>query len=78
MSYDRKEKIGLLATLKAYFANNEDIHATARSLYVHPHTVRYRLNKAGKLAKLDLSRSEDRFQLYLALKIADLIAMDTP
>lgn len=77
IEHDKKEKTGLLATLKAYFANNENIQATARALYVHPHTVRYRLNKAGKLAKLDLSRSEDRFQLYLALKIADLLPVNT-
>ena len=33
----------LLETLAAYFEHGSSIEATARALFVHPNTVRYRL-----------------------------------
>ncbi|HHY36755.1 MAG TPA: hypothetical protein GX518_03605, partial [Firmicutes bacterium] len=70
--YDEKQRANLLETLAAYFAHNEDVNATAAALFVHPNTVRYRLERAAKLLGRDLNWLEDRFQLYLALKIAGL------
>ena len=70
--YDKKQRANLLETLAAYFSHNEDINTTAEALFVHPNTVRYRLERAAKLLARDLNLAEDRFQLYLALKITSL------
>ncbi len=70
--YDQKQNTNLLETLDAYLSHNEDINDTAQALYVHPNTIRYRLERAAKLTGLNLNTSEHRFQIYLALKIASL------
>ena len=40
--------------------------------FVHPNTVRYRLERAAELLDCDLGSTDQRFQIYLALKIASL------
>ena len=39
----------LIETLAAYFDHGSSLEATARALFVHPNTVRYRLRQAGEL-----------------------------
>ena len=39
----------LIETLAAYFQHGSSIEATARALFVHPNTVRYRLRQAAEL-----------------------------
>ena len=70
--YDNEQNTDFIETLTAYFAHNEDINTTAKSLFVHPNTVRYRLERAAKILGRDLGTTDDRFQVYLALKIAGL------
>lgn len=71
-AYDQKQDTNLIDTLAAYFFHNEDINATAKTLFVHPNTVRYRLERAAELLGCDLGSTDQRFQIYLALKIASL------
>ena len=71
-AYDQKQDTNLIDTLAAYFFHNEDINATAKTLFVHPNTVRYRLERAAELLDCDLGSTDQRFQIYLALKIASL------
>ena len=68
----------LLGTLEAYFATDCSLDRTARSLYVHKNTVRYRLRKISKLTGLDLNKFEDRVLLYLALKAKSVVAQVPP
>ncbi len=70
--YDKKQSTNFIETLAAYFRHNEDINATAKALFVHPNTVRYRLERVAELLNCDLSSTDQRFQIYLALKIASL------
>ncbi|MGI6129749.1 MAG: PucR family transcriptional regulator [bacterium] len=71
-AYDDKQNTDFIATLHAYFFHNEDINNTAKALFVHPNTIRYRLERAAALLGLDLGSADHRFQIYLALKIASL------
>jgi hypothetical protein len=57
----------LVETLAGYFANGAGIEATARALFVHPNTVRYRLGQVGDLTGLTPSNSRDALTLQLAL-----------
>lgn len=51
--YDKSKKGYLLDTLTAYVEQNMQINAAADVLFQHPNTVRYRLEKAKKLLRLD-------------------------
>ena len=53
--------------VERYLADRGSVTASARALYVHPNTVRQRLERIERVANLDLS-SEDLLSLELALK----------
>jgi DNA-binding PucR family transcriptional regulator len=57
----------LIETLTAYFASGSSIEATARTLFVHPNTVRYRLKQAAELTGYTPSYARDAFTLEIAL-----------
>jgi hypothetical protein len=57
----------LIDTLTAYFQHGQSLEATARALYVHPNTVRYRLRQAADLTGLAATDSREGLTLQLAL-----------
>jgi hypothetical protein len=71
--YDEQYRTDLLATLRAYLANNCNMNATAAAVLAHRHTIAYRLERIKELSALDPSDSEDRERLGLGLKARELI-----
>jgi len=63
----------LLATLWSYLDNGRSLEATARELFVHPNTVRYRLKRVTELIGWDASRAREALVLQAAL-IVGMIA----
>ncbi len=61
------EKATLVETLSAYFEAGDSIEATARVLFVHPNTVRYRLKKAAELTGLSPTHPRHAFAYRIAL-----------
>lgn len=59
----------MLETLEAYFQCNANIRVTSELLFAHYNTIVYRLEKIESVLQVDLSRSETRLQLQLALKM---------
>ena len=57
----------LLVTLWAYLDNGRSLEATARELYVHPNTVRYRLKRVTELLGWDPTGAREAFVLHAAL-----------
>jgi len=57
----------LIETLSAYFERGSSIEATARHLFVHPNTVRYRLKQATTVTDLAATSPRDAFTLQIAL-----------
>lgn len=57
----------LIETLAAYFAHGSSIEATARALFVHPNTVRYRLRQVAELTGYAPGQPRDAFTLEIAL-----------
>ena len=51
--YDADNKANLEATARAYVQADMEIAATAKALYQHPNTVRYRLTKIQKLMQME-------------------------
>lgn len=69
LAYDRAHRTQLVRSLEAYLASDCNLQRAAERLYVHPKTMRYRLQRIRELAGLGLDRQEDRFNLQLALRI---------
>lgn len=74
LEYDGRNNTDLLRTLEVYLDEKESLIAAARRLYVHPNTVRYRIEKIREVLKVDLFASpEQRLSLHLALKCRHLL-----
>ncbi|GAB3588952.1 PucR family transcriptional regulator [Calidifontibacter terrae] len=54
------------------YLDDPNLEATARALFVHPNTVRYRLGKFTEDSGFDLADARDRFCVRLALMYARL------
>ena len=72
--YDEQYGSDLVATLAAWFEHDCSTVATAAAIFVHRHTVAYRLDRVKELSGLDPLRSEDRERLGLGLKAGRVIA----
>jgi hypothetical protein len=57
----------LIDTLTAYFQQGQSLEATARALFVHPNTVRYRLRQAAEVTGLSATHPREGLTLQLAL-----------
>jgi purine catabolism regulator len=71
--YDQEHDGELLPSLRAFLEHNARWEAAAAELYVHRHTLRYRVRKIEELTGRDLSSSHDRMEFWLALRARDLL-----
>lgn len=62
----------LLETLDAFFAAGGVLESTARALYVHPNTVRYRLKRVADVTGFTPADARDGFALRVALALGRL------
>jgi purine catabolism regulator len=67
IDYDRAKGADLLATLDAYLQHGGALTQAAATLFVHRHTLTYRLDKIERLCDLDLSAPLVRLNLQVAL-----------
>ncbi|MEP6758499.1 MAG: PucR family transcriptional regulator ligand-binding domain-containing protein [Actinomycetota bacterium] len=73
-TYDRDHNGELLPSLQAFLQHNARWETAAGELFVHRHTLRYRMRKVEELTGRDLSNSFDRMEFWLALRARDLQA----
>jgi GAF domain-containing protein len=71
LEYDRKRRTQLVATLERYLLDRRSVATTARALFIHPNTLRQRLDRIEQLSGLDLA-NEDLLSLELAVKLVRL------
>jgi DNA-binding PucR family transcriptional regulator len=64
----------LLETVRAVLAGGGNLEASARALFVHPNTVRYRLKRAAELTGLSATDPRGAWTLQVALTLAELDA----
>ena len=57
----------LIDTLSAYFDQGQSLEATARALFVHPNTVRYRLRQVAEVTGLAATHPREALTLQLSL-----------
>jgi len=76
--YDEAYGSELVATLETFLEHNGATGAAASALYVHRHTVTYRLERVKELSGLDPALSEDRERLGLGLKAYRILSPRLP
>jgi purine catabolism regulator len=73
-AYDRRHGGELIPSLRAFIERNARWETAAADLFVHRHTLRYRIRKVEELTGRDLSSARDRMEFFLALRARDLLA----
>jgi hypothetical protein len=68
----------LLTTLWAYLDNGRSLEATARELFVHPNTVRYRLKRVSEVIGYDATGARESLVLQSALILGSIADPDGP
>lgn len=68
LEHDRRTQSDLLTTLQEFLACDGSWSRAAEALHLHVNTVRYRIERIEQLTGRDLSRLEDRVDVFLALK----------
>jgi DNA-binding PucR family transcriptional regulator len=68
----------LLTTLWSYLDNGRSLEATARELFVHPNTVRYRLKRVSDVIGWDATGAREALILQSALIIGSMSDHEAP
>ncbi|GFN22128.1 CdaR family transcriptional regulator [Thermanaeromonas sp. C210] len=66
--YDKTHGTNYVEVLESFFQFNGDFQALAQHFYLHPNTLRYRLQKIGEILGLDIHSLESLSNLLVALK----------
>jgi sugar diacid utilization regulator len=74
--YDGDRHGELLPSLQAFLQHNARWEAAAADLFVHRHTLRYRMRKVEELTGRDITNALDRMEFWLALRARDLLGAD--
>jgi sugar diacid utilization regulator len=77
-AYDDQYETELVATVEAYLDNDGNVAATAKQLFTHRHTIRYRLERVKELCGHDVSATEGREKLGLGLKAMRVLGIASP
>ncbi|HEY1135184.1 MAG TPA: helix-turn-helix domain-containing protein, partial [Nocardioides sp.] len=64
-----EHRSALVETLTTFFGQRASIEATARALFVHPNTVRYRLAQVAEVTGCSPTDPRDGFTLQIALAL---------
>ena len=72
----KEQSTDLLATLWSYLDNGRSLEATARELFVHPNTVRYRLKRITETIGWDATGAREALILQSALIIGSIAEPD--
>ncbi|HVM11864.1 MAG TPA: PucR family transcriptional regulator ligand-binding domain-containing protein [Actinomycetota bacterium] len=75
--YDRSGEGELVPSLQAFLEHNARWESAAAALFVHRHTLRYRMRKVEELTGRDLSSAHDRMEFWLALRAREMVARET-
>jgi sugar diacid utilization regulator len=73
ISYDEKNDTDLIQTLKVYLDTNQNMVQSAKKLYVHTNTVKYRLKTIQQILNIDSLDGRKAFDLQLGLYILEYL-----
>ncbi|WGE32898.1 MULTISPECIES: CdaR family transcriptional regulator [Actinobacillus] len=67
--FAQDNKAVLFKSLQQYFLSNCDLAHASEKLFIHPNTLRYRLEKIEEITSLSFNKIEDKFMLYLGASL---------
>lgn len=70
--HDKNHSMNLVNSLRV-FLNNLNINKASEELFIHRHTLKYRLNKIHELTDLDPNLPEHQFILNMGLLVSDYL-----
>jgi sugar diacid utilization regulator len=73
ISYDKKNDTELIQTLKVYLDTNQNMAQSAKKLYVHTNTIKYRLKTIQQILNIDSLDGRKAFDLQLGLYILEYL-----
>jgi len=73
LAYDQENDTNLAPTLRTYLEQNQNSARTAKLLYIHYNTLRYRLDRAREILGDFLENPRQRLEIELALHLYPLI-----
>ncbi|TCO75274.1 PucR family transcriptional regulator [Marinisporobacter balticus] len=77
VEYDKNKNTEFVKTLQIYFETNGNLKKTSKILYTHYNTILYRMQRIKEITKRDIEDSEDRFNLETALKIMNILNINS-
>lgn len=76
--YDEQYETDLVATVEAYLDSDANVPATAKQMFTHRHTIRYRLERIRDLSGHDATATEGRERLGLGIKAMRVLGIAAP
>lgn len=76
LDYDRSNGTSLMHTLAAYIDHDTRLAATAKALFIHENTLKYRLNKIKTLLGMEIGQLEEQCRISIGLKIGRMLGED--
>jgi len=67
--YDAKRGSSLAETLEVYLDRSRVARHASKALFLHPHSLRYRLRRINEIQGVDLDDPNERLMTHLALKL---------
>jgi len=71
-SYDAEWETELVDTLRVYLLQGYNLNSAAKELFIHRHTMRYRLEQIADLLKVDIDHQEVLLNLQIAFRIREM------
>lgn len=71
-AYDLEWETDLVPTLRVYLEHGANLNSAARALFIHRHTLRYRLEQIADILNMDIESQEVLLNLQIAFLIRDL------
>jgi len=71
-SYDVEWESELVPSLRVYLEAGANLNSAARALFIHRHTLRYRLEQIAEILKVDIDSQETLLNLQIAFLIKDI------
>lgn len=71
-AYDTEWESELVESLRVYLDQGANLNSAARALFIHRHTLRYRLEQIADILKVDIDSQEVLLNLQIAYLIRDM------
>jgi len=71
-AYDAEWESELLPSLRVYLQEGANLNSAARALFIHRHTLRYRLEQIAEILKVDIDSQDVLLNLQIAFMIGEM------